>query len=115
MYTFDAFVLLISFPSEISILSYSSIYYSYKHSSKKICGYSIAIVGNFSGLFKGKSPSVLSPILAWFFYKTVLPLLSVLISDLIPEQTSSYLSVESRIKHFSSFFSLKCPVAEWIV
>ena len=36
---FDAFVLLISIPSEISILSYSHIYNSYKESSKKICGY----------------------------------------------------------------------------
>ena len=30
----NAFVLLISIPSEISILLYSSIYTSYKHSSK---------------------------------------------------------------------------------
>ena len=40
-HSFDAFVLLISIPSEISIPSYSSIYNSYKHSdnihsSKKI-------------------------------------------------------------------------------
>ena len=34
----DAFVLVISIPSEISILSHSRIYNSYKHSSKKTCG-----------------------------------------------------------------------------
>ena len=33
---FDAFVLLASIPSERSILSYSSIYDSYKHSSKNL-------------------------------------------------------------------------------
>ena len=37
-YSSDAFVLLISNPSEISILSYSNIYNSYKDSSKKTCG-----------------------------------------------------------------------------
>ena len=37
-HSFDAFVLLISIPSEISILPNSSIYKSYKHSSKKNCG-----------------------------------------------------------------------------
>ena len=36
--TFDAFVLFVSIPSEISVPSYSSIYTSYKHSSKKTCG-----------------------------------------------------------------------------
>ena len=33
--TLDAFVLFISIPSEISILSYPNIYTSHKHSSKK--------------------------------------------------------------------------------
>ena len=36
--SFDAFVLFISIPSEISILSHSSIYNSCKQSSKKTCG-----------------------------------------------------------------------------
>ena len=66
----------------------------------------IVSVGNFSGLFKGKSSSVLIPILAWFFSQnSSFPLLSVLIYDLIPDQTSSYLSVKSGIKYFSSFVS----------
>ena len=37
-HSFDAFILLILMPSEISILSNSSIYTSYKHSSKKSYG-----------------------------------------------------------------------------
>ena len=37
-HSLDAFVLFISIPSEISILSYYNIYMPYKHSSKKICG-----------------------------------------------------------------------------
>ena len=37
-HSLDAFVLFISIHSEISILSYSSIYTSYKDSSKKTCG-----------------------------------------------------------------------------
>ena len=34
-HSFDALVLLISIPSEISVLSYSNIYNLYKYSSKK--------------------------------------------------------------------------------
>ena len=34
--SFDVFILLISTPSEILILSYANIYDLYKHSSKKI-------------------------------------------------------------------------------
>ena len=46
-------------------------------------------VGNFSGLFKGMSSSVLTPILAQFFSsnRSFLPLI-VLIFDLFPEKTS---------------------------
>ena len=39
-----------------------------------------------------------------FFIKSSFPQLTVLITDLIPDQTSSYLSVESRIKYLSTFF-----------
>ena len=38
-YSFDASVLLISIPSKTSVLSYSNIYNSYKHSFKKTCGW----------------------------------------------------------------------------
>ena len=41
-HSFTTFALLISIPSEISVLSYSSIYSLYKHSSKKACGWYLA-------------------------------------------------------------------------
>ena len=69
--SFDAFVLLTSLRSKISILSYSSIYTSYKHSSRKKCRYylsssskadltTIVRLRSFGILFKGKLSSELN-------------------------------------------------------